>query len=72
MKSILDPVKDKECCHVAQQIEYNPNIPLTQIQRIWMDKAVAHFNGNITQAAKALGLSRSTLYRNLGEGADGK
>jgi transcriptional regulator of acetoin/glycerol metabolism len=30
-----------------------------------INKAVAHAKGNVAQAAKALGISRATLYRKL-------
>ncbi|NBX61870.1 MAG: histidine kinase [Betaproteobacteria bacterium] len=38
---------------------------LQQIQLAMINKAVAHAKGNVAQAAKALGISRATLYRKL-------
>ena len=38
---------------------------LQQIQSAMINKAIAHAKGNVAQAAKALGISRATLYRKL-------
>ncbi len=38
---------------------------LQQIQSAVINKAIAHAKGNVAQAAKALGISRATLYRKL-------
>jgi len=38
---------------------------LHQIQSAMINKAIAHAKGNVAQAAKALGISRATLYRKL-------
>lgn len=39
--------------------------PLQQIQTAMISKAIEHARGNVAQAAKALGISRATLYRKL-------
>jgi transcriptional regulator of acetoin/glycerol metabolism len=56
---------------------YNPTVNLTQIEteneprtmRSLCDnkilESVAHFDGNLTQAAKSLGIARSTIYRKI-------
>ena len=38
---------------------------LEDVEGFLIKKAMARFNGNVSQAAKALGLSRSALYRRL-------
>ena len=38
---------------------------LQQIQSAMISKAISHAKGNVSQAAKALGISRATLYRKL-------
>jgi DNA-binding NtrC family response regulator len=38
---------------------------LEEVERCLIQKALARFNGNVSQAADALGLSRSALYRRL-------
>lgn len=48
----------------------NPSQPATtgslqQLQLAMINKAVSHAKGNVAQAAKALGISRATLYRKL-------
>ena len=35
------------------------------VERLLITKALGRFGGNVSQAAKALGLSRSALYRRL-------
>ncbi len=38
---------------------------LEDVERILVQKAMARYGGNVSQAARALGLSRSALYRRL-------
>src|SRR5690606_2596809 len=40
-------------------------LPLEDVERVLIQKALARHDGNVTQAAEALGLSRSALYRRL-------
>jgi DNA-binding NtrC family response regulator len=40
-------------------------MPLEDVERVLIQKALARHDGNVTQAAEALGLSRSALYRRL-------
>ena len=41
------------------------DLSLEEVEKLLIQKAVARFQGNVTAAAKALGLSRSALYRRL-------
>ncbi|HKA36480.1 MAG TPA: sigma-54 dependent transcriptional regulator [Thermoanaerobaculia bacterium] len=38
---------------------------LEEVERVLVQKAMARYGGNVSQAARALGLSRSALYRRL-------
>jgi DNA-binding NtrC family response regulator len=38
---------------------------LEEVERALIQKALARFEGNVSRAADALGLSRSALYRRL-------
>ena len=40
-------------------------MPLEDVERVLIQKALARYGGNVSQAAHALGLSRSALYRRL-------
>jgi DNA-binding NtrC family response regulator len=40
-------------------------LPLEDVERLLIQKALARYGGNVSQAAKALGLSRSALYRRI-------
>ena len=40
-------------------------LSLEEVERLLIQKALTRFNGNVSQAAQALGLSRSALYRRL-------
>jgi transcriptional regulator of acetoin/glycerol metabolism len=40
---------------------------LEQVERVLIAKAVARHQGNVSHAARALGLSRSALYRRMAE-----
>jgi DNA-binding NtrC family response regulator len=41
------------------------DMPLEDVERLLIRKALDRHGGNVSQAAKALGLSRSALYRRL-------
>jgi DNA-binding NtrC family response regulator len=41
------------------------DMTLEEMERATIQKALARYNGNVSQAAQALGLSRSALYRRL-------
>jgi DNA-binding NtrC family response regulator len=41
------------------------DLSLEEVERLLIRKALARHNGNVSQAAQALGLSRSALYRRL-------
>ncbi|HBL27864.1 MAG TPA: sigma-54-dependent Fis family transcriptional regulator, partial [Acidobacteria bacterium] len=41
------------------------DLPLEDVERVLIQKALARYGGNVSQAAHALGLSRSALYRRL-------
>jgi DNA-binding NtrC family response regulator len=41
------------------------DLPLEEVERVLIQKALARFEGNVSHAAHALGLSRSALYRRL-------
>ncbi len=41
------------------------DMPLEEVERVLIQKALARYGGNVSQAAQALGLSRSALYRRL-------
>ena len=41
------------------------DMSLDEVERLLIQKALARYNGNVSHAAKALGLSRSALYRRL-------
>jgi transcriptional regulator of acetoin/glycerol metabolism len=40
-------------------------LTLEEVEKLVIQKALTRFDGNVSQAAKALGLSRSALYRRL-------
>ena len=41
------------------------DLPLEDVERVLIRKALDRYGGNVSQAAKALGLSRSALYRRI-------
>jgi DNA-binding NtrC family response regulator len=41
------------------------DLPLEDVERLLIQKALSRYGGNVSQAAKALGLSRSALYRRI-------
>lgn len=47
--------------------EYDPSLPLHELEKRYILKALNHFQGNKTQAANALGITIKTLYNKLHE-----
>jgi transcriptional regulator of acetoin/glycerol metabolism len=45
--------------------------PLKEVESDLIRKAVEEARGNVAQAARALGISRATVYRKLGNGKRG-
>ncbi len=43
------------------------DLTLEQVERVLIQKALKRYDGNVSEAAKALGLSRSALYRRLAQ-----
>ncbi len=54
--------------HVRPTIATHAPQPLKDIETALIRKAVEDASGNVMQAAKALGISRATVYRRLGSG----
>lgn len=54
--------------HVRPAVATHAPPPLKDIQTALIRQAVADASGNVMQAAKALGISRATVYRRLGSG----
>ncbi len=48
--------------HATPRLE---DLPLEEVERILVRKALARHGGNVSRAARALGLSRSALYRRM-------
>jgi DNA-binding NtrC family response regulator len=46
----------------AQRLE---ELPLEEVERLLIQKALSRYDGNVSRAAQALGLSRSALYRRI-------
>jgi transcriptional regulator of acetoin/glycerol metabolism len=44
-----------------------PERPLKDLETALIRQAVAQARGNVMQAARALGISRATVYRRLGK-----
>jgi transcriptional regulator of acetoin/glycerol metabolism len=59
-KSVLDPV--------IEGIE--ENVTLRRVSKKVIDKTIAQNKGNISKAARILGVSRTTLYRYLKSSTD--
>jgi transcriptional regulator of acetoin/glycerol metabolism len=50
---------------LAPRVDTQPKLPLRDIETALIQKAVEDARGNVAQAARALGISRATVYRKL-------
>jgi transcriptional regulator of acetoin/glycerol metabolism len=41
------------------------DLPLEDVEKMLIQKSLARYEGNVSRAAQALGLSRSALYRRI-------
>lgn len=48
-------------------MEFDPAVPLYELEKKYILKALAHYGGNKTQAAQGLGITIKTLYNKLHE-----
>lgn len=51
----------------ADQMDYDPQMSLHELEKRYILKALSHFGGNKTQAANNLGITIKTLYNKLHE-----
>ena len=63
---IPDQIKDPEASSALME-DYDPSVPLHELERKYIIRALDHFEGNKTQAANALGITIKTLYNKLHE-----
>lgn len=49
----------------AEAVARLEDMSLDQVECLLIKRAMARFDGNVSRAAKTLGLSRSALYRRL-------
>ena len=58
---------DNEVGTLLQTLQTGDVVPLYEVEGVFIKLALSHTNGNITEAADRLGISRSTIYRKLQE-----
>lgn len=60
-ENVLNPeIKD-------ETLDYDPTLTISELEKRYILKGLAHFSGNKTQAAHALGITIKTLYNKLHE-----
>lgn len=48
-------------------VTFDPKVSLEQIEKQYVLLALEKYNGSISQAARALGIGKNTIYRHLGK-----
>ncbi|MZQ97158.1 MAG: PAS domain S-box protein [Acidaminobacter sp.] len=61
----LDPVEHSGLPLMRLSREQDADLPLNEIQKRHIIRTLDKYNGNISLSAKALGIARNTLYRNI-------
>ncbi|MCB0273451.1 MAG: sigma-54-dependent Fis family transcriptional regulator, partial [Calditrichaeota bacterium] len=49
----------------AGQAEYDPSLPLAEVEKQHIQRVLEYMDGNKTRAAEALGIGAATLYRKI-------
>ena len=60
-------IQTKEPEKVTEQVQASmiEELSLEEVEGLLVQKAMARYSGNVSEAARALGLSRAALYRRL-------
>ncbi len=61
------PARETQPLHADHRSSARERMPLRDIETALIRKAVDQARGNVAQAAQALGISRATVYRKLGQ-----
>jgi transcriptional regulator of acetoin/glycerol metabolism len=61
------PAQETQTMHADHRSSARDRMPLRDIEAALIRKAVDQARGNVAQAAQALGISRATVYRKLGQ-----
>jgi len=61
----LDPAEHSGLPLLRITREQDTDLPLNEIQKRHIIRTLNKYNGNISLSAKALGIARNTLYRNI-------
>jgi DNA-binding NtrC family response regulator len=62
---VVEPADLNLRTHPREEAQPLEDMALEEVERVLIQKALRRHDGNVTQAAEALGLSRSALYRRL-------
>ncbi len=67
----LDPVIDEDDLLIpggdswTGELDEGPLVPLEEVQQRYIARVLAHTGGNVSQAARILGVDRKTIYRRI-------
>ncbi|MCB0422946.1 MAG: hypothetical protein KDD61_18235 [Bdellovibrionales bacterium] len=59
------PNQQVSSAHSSSNNQVGPVKTINELESIAIENAIQEFNGNLTEAAKALGIGRATLYRKV-------
>lgn len=65
LNDIPDSIRNPEV--KEEGLDFDPSVPLYELEKRYIIKALAHYGGNKTQAAQGLGITIKTLYNKLHE-----
>lgn len=54
------------------EVTFDPDLPLKEVERQHVERALAHHDGNVSETARQLGVSRRWLHYRLKEWSDGE
>lgn len=65
VNDIPDNIRNPEV--IDETLDFDPQVPLYELEKRYILKALLHYGGNKTQAAQGLGITIKTLYNKLHE-----